>query len=156
MRQPKYTLAVAILAASLAGCDYQEEPQEVTRDVYKTLDECMLDWNDAALCGQAAQAQAQIEAAQAQAAASGTGGGNGAGFIFMPGAFYGPEYHPSSRVAYSSTGQAIVPKANHAKLRAPVTRPTASFSAGARSAGFKVAARSFGGSARASGGRGVS
>jgi hypothetical protein len=130
MYKPRYTLAVPLLAAALVGCEPQEEPVVTTRDVYKTLDECMLDWNDAALCGKAAEAQAQVQSAEAQAEAAKSahtsGGGDSSALLtgmLLANAFRGPEYVPGERVAYAPSGAAIRPSGNRAAstVAAPAT-----------------------------------
>lgn len=136
MNSKRIGIALAILVASgLTACEPSPEvdptsetevPETTTKDVYKTLDECMQDWGDKEMCTQAATAQAQVNQAQAQAAANqSNGGGGGVVPVFIP-MFYGPEYTAGERkVVYRD--RIVSAKSNHAFKTTPRLKPSTGF-----------------------------
>jgi hypothetical protein len=102
MKGFKFPLLVASLSVLMIGC--QEETQfdndfvlmdEVTqKDVYKTLDECMADWQDASICAPLSEQEVAEQNKQLQQFHQSNSG------TFVPiimGSFHGPEYSTGTR-----------------------------------------------------------
>lgn len=79
---------VLVLVPALMGLGCTPEPEQ-QRDVYKRVEDCMIDWGDAALCTEMAKAEAQQFAASSQGDAAVQGGSS----VF----FWGPSYYPGER-----------------------------------------------------------
>lgn len=145
-KKKEISLVVAAVLAgsvSVAGCGLDHDPAAniapMQRDVYSRVEDCMLDWNDAALC---ARIPPNTQIANQQQG----GGDHGGTVVYYPhGYYYGPYYSAGSRyVDYG--GRRINPLNNSAKqLHVPPPsvqrslqsgRPSPVGSKGAKSGGF--------------------
>lgn len=103
----KLVLLLPALAA-VAACDAVDySPSHTQRDVYRSLEECVIDWGDEQLCLKAQQ-EATARAA-AQNAGSGSGGYHSSSPVVI---WHGPEYYGSNRYGYHN-GQMIRPRAQN-------------------------------------------
>ena len=112
------------MVALLGGCS----EDEVQRDVYNSLDDCIADWIRPELCEQDKSQSANTNPvannnATSTTTASGDEGpsigsaiaGAAAGYMIakaMSG-FLGPSYNPNNRAVSTPTGQIIRPQGNH-------------------------------------------
>jgi hypothetical protein len=121
MKKKASRTVTLLLAGFMSGCaDYDPVSEPVQRDVYTKLDDCLADWNDKALCLEAAK----LAEAEKQKLA---GNGSGGSMIVHPYYFYGPEYVPGSRVTYYNGAQ-IVPRGNVAAMQTAKVAPSSAFS----------------------------
>jgi hypothetical protein len=138
---------MALVAASLAGCEVDQAP--IQRDVYagqtveQAMQSCIADWGNQELCTKIADTKAQ-EAAEKQHASSGSH--SGGSFIYIQ----GPGYTGGNRaVTYGGTRYAPVSATNPSFHSAPVA--TSGFSKSGAFTG-SVARGGFGGVGHAAGG----
>lgn len=119
MKKKNQMLVSLSLVALLGGCS----EEEVQRDVYNSLDDCLADWQRPELC----EAE-KSDTANAQNNAGPTANVNGdegpsmgsaiagaaAGYMLARaiGNFMGPAYHPGNRAVSTPTGQVIQPQGN--------------------------------------------
>ena len=134
MKKKNQILVTLSVVALLGGCS----EDEVQRDVYNSLDDCIADWirpelcepdksqntnNNGSMAGSENNAVAGDNNATPTTTASGDEGpsigsaiaGAAAGYMIakaMSG-FLGPSYNPNNRAVSTTTGQIIRPQGNH-------------------------------------------
>ena len=124
MKKKNQILVTLSVVALLGGCS----EDEVQRDVYNSLDDCVADWIRPELCEQDKSQSANTNPvannnATSTTTASGDEGpsigsaiaGAAAGYMIakaMSG-FLGPSYNPNNRAVSTPTGQIIRPQGNH-------------------------------------------
>lgn len=124
MKKKNQILVTLSVVALLGGCS----EDEVQRDVYNSLDDCIADWIRPELCEQDKSQSANTNPvannnATSTTTASGDEGpsigsaiaGAAAGYMIakaMSG-FLGPSYNPNNRAVSTPTGQIIRPQGNH-------------------------------------------
>ena len=134
MKKKNQILVTLSVVALLGGCS----EDEVQRDVYNSLDDCIADWirpelcepdksqntnNNGSMAGSENNAVAGDNNATSTTTASGDEGpsigsaiaGAAAGYMIakaMSG-FLGPSYNPNNRAVSTPTGQIIRPQGNH-------------------------------------------
>lgn len=116
----KHAPLVALLATSVAACDFSSTPQDLEkpkqRDVYTSLEDCVADWGDTELC------ERQIDKARERAATAVASHSGGVPAIIP--IFYGPSYYDGNRSYVSpKTGSSITPATQKAAQAAAFTRP---------------------------------
>lgn len=112
MKKISLPLVVA-LAATVSACDMApDDDKPAQRDVYSTLEDCIADWGDTALCERQMTEAREHELKMAQAQRD-NGGGSSA---FVP-LFMGPSYYGDSR-AISHNGQTYAPATSRASRTA--------------------------------------
>lgn len=125
-----------VAAALLAGCDDPDRP--VNRDRYVSLDECMADWGDAALCQQPTTLASNAPGGQP------TGSGSSVVMLHSGGGYYGPSYYDNQRHFTRSDGSRLTPAVTSTSppvVRAPASQFAGSPGVTARSGGFGATGR---------------
>ena len=132
-------IPILLIAALAGGCGGEDggEKVAVQRDVYTRIEDCIADWGNKDLCLEAEKLRQQ-QAAHAQA--------HGSPIIVS--SFYGPEYMPGYRYAYSPDGAYFRPRTNSAASATAPQKASTAFTQGRSAAAAKAASgvRSSGGS----------
>lgn len=113
MRKISLPLVVA-LSASVSACDMSpsDEDKPSQRDVYSSLEDCIADWGDTALCERQMSEAREHELKMAQA--NRDNGGGSAAFVPL---FFGPSYYGDSR-AVDYNGRTYAPATSRASRTA--------------------------------------
>lgn len=120
MMKKKNQIVVSLsLVALLGGCS----EDEVQRDVYNSLEDCLADWQRPELCEadqsnttqaqKSAEPTAHVNGAEDPSVGSAIAGA-AAGYLIARtiSNFIGPAYHPGNRAVSTPTGQIIQPQGN--------------------------------------------
>ncbi|WP_420835361.1 DUF1190 domain-containing protein [Mannheimia massilioguelmaensis] len=140
-------LVTLSIVGLLGGCS----EENVQRDVYKSLEDCVADWGTPELCEQDTKALADLnkgnETPQSifnESANHGESSHSGSGFVAgymaarMMSSFMGPSYFQGNRAVQTNNGQTIRPQANHSAAKPIVMKGSVadSFSRPVKRGGF--------------------